>query len=103
MNLIDRVVQFRAEIQQIRRDIHAHPELRFEENRTADLVAAKLTEWGIAVTRGLGGTGVVGTLRHGTSTRSVGLRADMDALPIQELNEFRASFDACGKDACLRP
>ena len=104
MQLIDRVVQFRAEIQQIRRDIHAHPELRFEENRTTDLVAAKLADWGIPVTRGLGGTGVVGTLRHGTSTRSVGLRADMDALPIQELNEFAhrsthaGKMHACGHD-----
>lgn len=88
MQLIDRVVQFRAEIQQIRRDIHAHPELRFEENRTSDLVARKLTDWGIEVHRGLGGTGVVGTIRHGTSGRSIGLRADMDALPMQEENAF---------------
>ncbi|HEX5640096.1 MAG TPA: amidohydrolase, partial [Burkholderiaceae bacterium] len=69
MQLIDRVVQFRAEIQQIRRDLHAHPELRFEEERTADIVAQKLAAWGIAVTRGLGGTGVVGTLTNGTSPR----------------------------------
>src|SRR5512133_207838 len=88
MQLIDRVVQFRAEIQQIRRDLHAHPELRFEEQRTSDVVAARLAEWGIEVTRGLGGTGVVGTLRNGSSKRSIGLRADMDALPIAELNDF---------------
>ena len=104
MNLIDRVVQFRSEIQQVRRDIHAHPELRFEENRTSNLVAAKLVDWGIAVTRGLGGTGVVGTLRHGKSTRSIGLRADMDALPIQEVNQFphrsthTGKMHACGHD-----
>ena len=104
MNLIDRVVQFRAEIQQIRRDIHAHPELRFEENRTSDLVAAKLAAWGIEVHRGLGGTGVVGVLRHGSSKKSIGLRADMDALPIQETNQFahRSTHDhkmhACGHD-----
>lgn len=104
MQLIDRLVQFRTEIQQIRRDIHAHPELRFEENRTADLVAARLEQWGIAVTRGLGGTGVVGTLKNGSGTRSVGLRADMDALPIQEVNEFAhrsqhsGKMHACGHD-----
>jgi len=104
MQLIDRVVQFRAEIQQIRRDIHAHPELRFEEARTSDLVAAKLSEWGLEVIRGLGGTGVVGTLRGGTSKRAVGLRADMDALPIQETNEFAhrsthaGKMHACGHD-----
>jgi hippurate hydrolase len=104
MQLIDRVVQFRSEIQQIRRDIHAHPELRFEENRTSDLVAARLADWGYEVTRGLGGTGVVGTLRHGTSVRAIGLRADMDALPIQEQNEFThrsthaGKMHACGHD-----
>ena len=104
MQLIDRVVEFRSEIQQIRRDIHAHPELRFEENRTSDLVAARLNDWGYAVTRGLGGTGVVGTLRHGTSARAIGLRADMDALPIQEQNEFAhrsthtGKMHACGHD-----
>jgi amidohydrolase len=104
MNLIDRVVQFRTDIQQIRRDIHAHPELRFEENRTSELIAQLLSGWGIAVTRGLGGTGVVGTLQQGSSTRAVGLRADMDALPIQELNEFAhcsqhaGRMHACGHD-----
>ena len=104
MQLIDRVVQFRAEIEQIRRDIHAHPELRFEETRTSDIVAQKLSEWGLEVTRGLGGTGVVGTLRHGKSKRAVGLRADMDALPIQETNEFAhrsthaGKMHACGHD-----
>jgi amidohydrolase len=104
MQLIDRVVQFRAEIEQIRRDIHAHPELRFEETRTSDIVAEKLAEWGLEVTRGLGGTGVVGTLRHGKSKRAVGLRADMDALPIQETNKFAhrsthaGKMHACGHD-----
>jgi amidohydrolase len=104
MQLIDRVTQFRAEIQQIRRDLHAHPELRFEEQRTSDVVAGKLAEWGIAVTRGLGGTGVVGTLRNGASTRSIGLRADMDALPITETNQFphrsrhAGKMHACGHD-----
>jgi amidohydrolase len=104
MQLIDRLVQFRSEIQQIRRDLHAHPELRFEEQRTADIVAARLADWGIEVDRGLGGTGVVGTLRNGTSNRSVGLRADMDALPITEINQFvhksrhPGKMHACGHD-----
>jgi hippurate hydrolase len=104
MQLIDRVVQFRADLQQIRRDLHAHPELRFEERRTADIVAARLEEWGIAVTRGLGGTGVVGSLSNGSARRSIGLRADMDALPITELNQFPhrsqhpGRMHACGHD-----
>jgi len=104
MNLVDRIVQFHHEIREIRRDIHAHPELRFEEHRTADLVAAKLEQWGIPVIRGLGGTGVVGTVRNGTSNRSIGLRADMDALPMHEHNEFahrsrnHGKMHACGHD-----
>jgi hippurate hydrolase len=68
----------------IRRDIHRHPELAFDEHRTSALVAEKLREWGYAVTTGLGGTGVVGQLVRGTSPRRIGLRADMDALPIEE-------------------
>ena len=68
----------------LRRDLHRHPELAFEEHRTSALVAAKLREWGYAVSTGLGGTGVVGTLRKGHSDRAIGLRADMDALPITE-------------------
>jgi amidohydrolase len=104
MQLIDRVVQFRSEIQQIRRDLHAHPELRFEERRSSDIVAVRLAEWGYQVTRGLGGTGVVGTLVHGTAKRSIGLRADMDALPITEANQFahrsthEGKMHACGHD-----
>jgi hippurate hydrolase len=87
-----------------RRDIHSHPELGFEETRTSDIVAAKLTEFGCEVHRGLGKTGVVGSLRIGNSTRAIGLRADMDALPIQEENIFdhRSTEDgkmhACGHD-----
>jgi amidohydrolase len=104
VNLIDNIVKFQADMEQIRRDIHAHPELCFQETRTADLVAAKLTEWGIPIHRGLGKTGVVGTLKAGTSTRSIGLRADMDALPLQEHNEFShrsvnaGKMHACGHD-----
>src|SRR5215469_521322 len=68
----------------LRHEIHAHPELGFEEFVTSDLVAQRLAEWGYEVHRGLGGTGVVGTLKVGNGERSIGLRADMDALPIQE-------------------
>ncbi len=104
MNLIDRIVQFQSDIARIRRDIHAHPELCFQEVRTADVVAAKLAEWGYAVDRGLGTTGVVGTLKVGDGTRSVGLRADMDALPLTEHNAFahrsvhEGRMHACGHD-----
>ena len=104
MKLIDPILQFHEELKLIRRTIHANPELSYEEFKTSDLVAAKLTEWGIPVIRGLGGTGVVGVIRNGTGTRSVGLRADMDALPLQELNQFehRSRHDgkmhACGHD-----
>jgi amidohydrolase len=104
MNLIDRIVEHQAGIRAIRRDLHAHPELRYAEHRTAETVARKLTEWGIEVHRGLGGTGVVGVLRVGTSSRAIGLRADMDALPIQEANRFEhasknaGTMHACGHD-----
>ncbi len=87
-----------------RRDIHQHPELAFEEHRTADFVAQKLEEFGIEVHRGLAKTGVVGTLRAGNSKRTIGLRADLDALPLQEKNDFdhKSKIDgkmhACGHD-----
>ncbi len=87
-----------------RRDIHAHPELGFEENRTADFVAEKLQEFGIEVHRGVGKTGLVGVLRQGNEPRSIGLRADMDALPIHEQNTFdhcsthHGTMHACGHD-----
>ena len=68
----------------LRRDLHAHPELGFEEHRTAALVAAKLADWGYEVFTGIGGTGVVGRLVRGSGKKRLGLRADMDALPIQE-------------------
>ena len=101
---IDRIAEWAEDLTVIRRDIHAHPELGFEENRTSDIVAEKLAEYGCEVHRGLGKTGVVGTLRVGNSTRSVGLRADMDALPILEANTFgyRSTYEgkmhACGHD-----
>ncbi|VTU39100.1 M20 aminoacylase family protein [Variovorax sp. PBL-E5] len=88
----------------IRRDLHAHPELGFAEHRTAGIVAERLREWGWEVTTGIGGTGVVGRLRRGHSERMVGLRADMDALPMQEVNDFKhrsrhaGRMHACGHD-----
>jgi len=95
-----------AEIAAIRRDIHANPELCFQENRTADVVAAKLSEWGIPVHRGMGTTGVVGTIVGKTNKngKAIGLRADMDALPMQEFNQFAhasknaGKMHACGHD-----
>jgi hippurate hydrolase len=104
MKLIDSVAAQAASLAVLRRDIHAHPELCFQEQRTADLVAAKLTEWGVPIHRGLGTTGVVGIIKAGTSTRAIGLRADMDALPMQESNTFAhastypGKMHACGHD-----
>jgi amidohydrolase len=88
----------------LRRDIHAHPELGFQEKRTSDLIATALAGWGIKVERGLAGTGVLGILQHGRSERAIGLRADMDALPMAERNAFvhasvhRGVMHACGHD-----
>ncbi|CAN7323449.1 M20 family metallopeptidase [Pseudorhodoferax sp. LjRoot39] len=104
MKLIDSIVGQAAGIAAIRRDIHAHPELCFEEVRTADLVAARLTEWGIPIHRGMGTTGVVGIVKNGSSSRAIGLRADIDALPMQEFNTFahasqhQGKMHACGHD-----
>jgi hippurate hydrolase len=104
MKLVDPIIAFQSELQQIRRDLHAHPELCYEEQRTSDVVAAKLTEWGIPVIRSLGLTGVVGIIKNGSSQRAIGLRADMDALPMQEVNTFphasrhAGKMHACGHD-----
>lgn len=104
MSLIDAIVDMKDEMTQWRRDIHAHPELGFEERRTADFVAAKLDEFGIQVHKDIGKTGVVGVLRVGNDPASIGLRADMDALPIVEANEFahrstvEGTMHACGHD-----
>ena len=104
MQLIDPIIQFHAEIQKIRRDIHAHPELCYEEQRTSEVVAQKLSEWGIPIIRGLGVTGVVGIIKNGQSDKAIGLRADMDALPMQEFNTFphasqhEGKMHACGHD-----
>jgi len=92
------------ELTAIRRDIHAHPELGFEEERTSAIVAKKLKEWGLEVTTGIGKTGVVGTIRVGNNPRAIGLRADMDALPMDEHNTFdhrsqhAGRMHACGHD-----
>ncbi len=104
MNLVEQIVEFHAELSAFRRDLHARPELKFEEFRTADLIAERLAAWGIEVHRGLGGTGVVGIVRNGNAARAIGLRADMDALPMTEFNRFgHASahpgrMHACGHD-----
>ena len=104
MKVIDSILTQSAAIAAVRRDIHAHPELCFQEVRTADVVAAKLTEWGIPIERGMGTTGVVGIVKNGTSSRAIGLRADMDALPMQEFNTFdhasqhAGKMHACGHD-----
>jgi amidohydrolase len=104
MKIIDSITTQAAGIAAIRKQIHANPELCFAEVQTADLVAAKLTEWGIPIERGMGTTGVVGIIKHGTSERAIGLRADMDALPMQEYNTFAhasknaGKMHACGHD-----
>jgi hippurate hydrolase len=104
MEIDERIACMHEEMTGWRRDIHAHPELGFEETRTAGLVAEKLESFGLEVHRGIGGTGVVGVLRAGGSGRTISLRADMDALPIQEANtfEYRSRHDgkmhACGHD-----
>ena len=101
---LDTLRQWHPEFTAIRRDIHAHPEIGFTETRTAALVAEKLKEWGIEVHTGIGGTGVVGVLRRGNGQASIGLRADMDALPIHEDTgkEYSSTvpgvMHACGHD-----
>jgi hippurate hydrolase len=104
MNLIEPILADAATVAAIRRDIHAHPELCFQEERTADVIAKALTDWGIPIHRGLGKTGVVGIVKNGTSNRAVGLRADIDALPMSEHNTFAhasrhpGKMHACGHD-----
>jgi hippurate hydrolase len=102
--LLDALHARAGEFISLRRDIHRHPELAFEEHRTAALVADKLEGWGYAVQRNIGGTGVVGTLVRGNGSRRLGIRADMDALPIDEATglEYASSnigvMHACGHD-----
>lgn len=102
--ILPEILQHKDAFIDIRRQIHAHPELGFEEQRTSELVAARLREWGYQVTSGVGKTGVVGQLRVGDGPRSLGIRADMDALPIQEATGLSyaslhaGKMHACGHD-----
>ncbi|MCS3450638.1 MULTISPECIES: M20 aminoacylase family protein [Bradyrhizobium] len=105
MPTIERIDSFADELTAIRRDLHAHPEIGFEEVRTSGIVADKLTSWGIEVHRGLGGTGVVGVLKgKGSGSKKIGLRADMDALPMEENTNLKwrstipGRFHGCGHD-----
>ncbi|OGA20584.1 MAG: peptidase M20 [Betaproteobacteria bacterium RIFCSPLOWO2_02_FULL_67_19] len=104
MGAIERIETLAGEMTAWRRDLHQHPETAFEEHRTSDVVARRLESFGIAVHRGLGKTGVVGTLKAGSGGRAIGLRADMDALHIQEKNGFEhrsvnaGRMHACGHD-----
>ena len=105
MPVINSIAQLQDDMTAWRRDLHAHPETAFEEQRTSDIVAEKLSSWGVEVHRGLAKTGVVGVLRgQGEGSRAIGLRADMDALHIHELNDFahrsknEGKMHACGHD-----
>ncbi|MBS1208515.1 MAG: peptidase [Proteobacteria bacterium] len=104
MPIIPEIAARQRALTEIRRDIHANPELAYEEVRTAALVASLLERWGIEVHRGIGQTGVVGVISSGSSDRIIGLRADMDALPITERNQFAhcsqhpGRMHACGHD-----
>jgi len=106
MSLIAEIEREHESLIAVRRDIHAHPELAFQETRTADVVAQQLEKWGIEVHRGIGKTGVVGVLhgKKGNGKRSIALRADMDALPMPEHNKFKHAstnpgrMHACGHD-----
>ena len=103
---VDHIRKYHADLREIRRDIHAHPELAFHEDRTAQIVADKLAAWGIEVHRGLAKTGVVGVVKgkRSASGRSVGLRADMDCLPMHETSDLphksrhTGRMHACGHD-----
>ena len=104
MSLIPELIAAKAELTEWRRDLHAHPELAYDEHRTSDIVAERLASFGLQVTRGIAKTGVVGSLRVGNGHRAIGLRADMDALPLHEKNEFahrsrnEGRMHACGHD-----
>jgi amidohydrolase len=102
--LVKAIMAETTAIEILRRDIHAHPEVGYEEQRTSDLIARTLAEWGIPVHRGLGKTGVIGIVKSGSANRAIGLRADIDALPITEHNTFAhasvypGKMHACGHD-----
>jgi len=97
MRLTDSILADASAIAPDRRDIHAHPELCFEEQRTSDVIAKQLTDWDVPIHRGMGKTGVVGIIRNGSSARAVGLRADIDALPMTEHNRFAHASQYAGK------
>ena len=103
-NILPAIQKMATEMVEVRHEIHAHPELAFEEHATSDMVAARLQEWGYEVHRGLAGTGVVGTLKRGNGKLRLGIRADMDALPIQEntglpyASQHPGKMHACGHD-----
>ena len=96
MPSIDRINELAAEFSKIRRHFHAHPELSNQEFETSKTIAKYLTEWGIEVHTGIGGTGVVGVLKNGDGIKRIALRADMDALPITEANHFAHASQNCG-------
>ena len=104
MAVYNRISEFHDDMTRIRRDIHSHPETAFEEERTAKVVADELESYGVEVHKGLAKTGVVGTLKVGTGSKKIGLRADMDALDLHELNEFdhksrnEGKMHGCGHD-----
>jgi hippurate hydrolase len=101
---VDKIRSYHAELREIRRDLHAHPELAFQENRTSSKVVEYLKKWGIETHTGLAKTGVVGVIRNGKSQRGVGLRADMDCLPMHETgsvsykSKHEGRMHACGHD-----
>ncbi|OZI40200.1 amidohydrolase [Bordetella genomosp. 1] len=97
MKTIDEIERAHADLTALRRDIHAHPELAFEETRTSALVAQRLRDFGLEVHTGLGKTGVVGVLRAGSGGKTIGLRADMDALPMPEHNRFAHASTIAGR------
>lgn len=104
IGVIPSIAAYAPRLIELRRRIHHHPELAYEESQTSRLIAETLTNWNIPVHVGVGRTGVVGVIRNGTSDRAIGLRADMDALPMKEQNEFAHAssyvgrMHACGHD-----
>jgi len=105
MPVLDQIANFTDELIAIRRDFHEHPELGMEEVRTSGIVAKLLTEWGVEVHTNIGKTGVVGVLKGKAGCKTIGLRADMDALPIDERSNLPFAsktpgvMHACGHDA----
>jgi len=104
MNLIEKIEGYHEDLTAIRRDLHAHPEIGFEELRTSGVVGDLLESWGIETHREIGKTGVVGVIKGKGEGRTIGLRADMDALPIEEQTNLPFSstnpgvMHACGHD-----